>query len=203
MRKINEIIVHCSATPEGRHVTVATIRKWHKKRRFADIGYHYVIYLDGSIHDGRPVERVGAHAKGHNAHSIGVCYIGGVAKDGKTAKDTRTGEQKESLETLLRSLLKQYPSIKTISGHHDYAAKACPSFPARKEYKHLLSRKPPPLTQRQITDKLEQGLHKELNGKPAPTSPKPRETPPAAPRFGLLAGLAAFIAKLFTWRLGK
>ena len=78
MRTITEIIVHCSATPEGRDYTVAQIRQWHLQRGFRDIGYHYVIYRDGTIHTGRPVAQAGAHCTGHNAHSIGVCYIGGT-----------------------------------------------------------------------------------------------------------------------------
>lgn len=133
MRTINEIIVHCSATPEGRDFTVAQIRQWHLQRGFRDIGYHYVIYRDGTIHTGRPVAQAGAHCTGHNAHSIGVCYIGGVAKDMKSPKDTRTEAQKKSLLQLLRLLKKKYPQAK-IYGHRDFAAKACPSFDARKEY---------------------------------------------------------------------
>lgn len=136
MRTINEIIVHCSATPEGRPTTVGDIRSWHKKRGFKDIGYHYVVYLDGSIHAGRPESAIGAHCTGHNRHSIGVCYIGGVAKDMKSPKDTRTEAQKKSLLQLLRQLKKKYPQAK-IYGHRDFAAKACPSFDARKEYANL------------------------------------------------------------------
>ena len=147
MRKINEICIHCSATPEGRHVTVATIRKWHKARRWKDIGYHFVIYLDGSVHKGRPVEQTGAHVAGRNKNTIGVCYVGGVEKDGKTPKDTRTPAQKSALLILLKQLLRDHPGIKVISGHHDYAAKACPCFPARKEYAHLLKPKPDRLTE--------------------------------------------------------
>ncbi|MBP5691206.1 MAG: N-acetylmuramoyl-L-alanine amidase, partial [Bacteroidaceae bacterium] len=78
MRKITEIIIHCSATPQGVDYTVADIDRWHRQRGFNKIGYHYVIYRDGSIHQGRPVEEIGAHCIGHNAHSIGVCYIGGL-----------------------------------------------------------------------------------------------------------------------------
>lgn len=83
MRKIKEIIIHCSATREGRDYTVADIDRWHRERGFFCIGYHFVIYRDGSIHVGRSVEEVGAHCKGHNTVSIGVCYIGGLSKDGK------------------------------------------------------------------------------------------------------------------------
>lgn len=136
MRKINEIIVHCAATREGRDFTVEDITRWHKARGFATIGYHYVIYRDGSIHEGRPLEQIGAHCVGHNKHSIGICYIGGCASDGKTPKDTRTPEQKEALLALLRRLKAQFPNA-TIHGHRDFAAKACPSFDAFREYRQL------------------------------------------------------------------
>ena len=136
MRIINEIIIHCSATPEGKDYTVEQIRQWHKQRGFSDIGYHYVIYRDGSIHSGRPIERIGAHCLKHNAHSIGVCYIGGVAKDGKAPKDTRTDAQKESLIKLIKELKAKYPKA-TVHGHREYANKACPSFDAKNEYKNL------------------------------------------------------------------
>lgn len=124
MRQINEIIVHCSATPGGANFTVEDIDKWHRKRGFRCIGYHYVIYLDGGIHLGRPIEEEGAHCLdgGHNKHSIGVCYIGGVAKDGHTPKDTRTPEQKEALKALL-GLLKAAFRDARIYGHRDFAKK--------------------------------------------------------------------------------
>ncbi len=136
MRQINEIIVHCAATREGRDFTVEDITRWHKARGFATIGYHYVIYRDGSIHEGRPLEQIGAHCVGHNKHSIGICYIGGCASDGKTPKDTRTPEQKEALLALLRRLKARFPNA-TIYGHRDFAAKACPSFDAFREYRQL------------------------------------------------------------------
>lgn len=136
MRIINEIIIHCSATPEGKDYTVEQIRQWHKQRGFSDIGYHYVIYRDGSIHSGRPIERIGAHCLKHNAHSIGICYIGGVSKDGKTPKDTRTDAQKESLIKLIKELKAKYPKA-TVHGHREYANKACPCFDAKSEYKNL------------------------------------------------------------------
>lgn len=140
MRKITEIIVHCSATPEGKDFTVAQIRQWHLARGFKDIGYHYVIYRDGTIHAGRPVAQVGAHCTGHNRNSIGICYIGGVATDGKTPKDTRTPQQEASLKKLLWQLHQQYPAA-TIHGHREFANKACPSFDAKKEYTYMLSLK--------------------------------------------------------------
>lgn len=135
-REIKEIIVHCSATPEGKDYTVETIRQWHLQRGFSDIGYHYVIYRDGSIHTGRNESVIGAHCSGHNSKSIGVCYIGGVEKDGKTPKDTRTKEQKEALLSILKSLKEKYPKAK-IYGHRDFSSKACPSFDAKTEYSSL------------------------------------------------------------------
>ena len=128
MRKIDKIIIHCSATPEGKDFTVQQIREWHVKGNgWRDIGYHFVIYRDGSIHKGRPVEQVGAHTTGHNANSIGICYIGGCAADGKTPKDTRTEAQRLALIKLVRELKASYPSA-TIHGHNEFANKACPSF---------------------------------------------------------------------------
>ena len=135
-RNIKELIVHCSATPEGKDYSVDTIRQWHLQRGFSDIGYHYVIYRDGSIHIGRDESIIGAHCTGHNTNSIGICYIGGCASDGITPKDTRTEAQKNSLLKLLSELKKKYPKA-VIHSHKDYANKACPSFDATKEYSSL------------------------------------------------------------------
>ena len=135
-RVINEIIVHCSATAEGRDFTVADITRWHKKRGFTTIGYHYVIYRDGTIHNGRDINVGGAHCIGHNTHSIGICYIGGCKKDGLSPKDTRTEEQKKTLLSMLKKLRILYPKAK-IYGHRDFANKACPSFDATKEYQNI------------------------------------------------------------------
>lgn len=135
-RNIKELIVHCSATPEGKDYSVDTIRQWHLQRGFSDIGYHYVVYRDGSIHIGRDESIIGAHCTGHNTNSIGICYIGGCAVDGKTPKDTRTEAQKSSLLKLLSELKKKYPKA-VIHSHKDYANKACPSFDATKEYSSL------------------------------------------------------------------
>ena len=136
MRKINKIIVHCSATPEGKDFTTADIDRWHRQRGWRCIGYHYVIELDGSIHKGRDESVIGAHCSGQNTDSIGICYVGGVAKDGKTPKDTRTDAQKHSLLELLKELKTKYPNA-TIHGHREFAAKACPSFDAKSEYKDI------------------------------------------------------------------
>ncbi|MCH5318631.1 MAG: N-acetylmuramoyl-L-alanine amidase [Paramuribaculum sp.] len=135
MRKIDEIIVHCTATPRGRETTVADIDLWHRARGWKGIGYHWVVYLDGSIHAGRPEEKQGAHCSGHNGRSIGVVYVGGIEKDGR-ASDTRTEAQKAALIRLLRELKERYPGAK-IHGHREFAAKACPCFDAKKEYEGL------------------------------------------------------------------
>lgn len=134
MRKIKEIIVHCSATAEGKDFCAKDIDLWHKAQGWDCIGYHYVVKLDGTVESGRPVEKVGAHCKGHNAYSIGVCYIGGVAADGKTPKDTRTPQQKAALQLLVDNLKRVYPGSK-VYGHCDFASKACPCFDAKEEYK--------------------------------------------------------------------
>ena len=131
MRKINEIIIHCSATPEGKDFTVDDIRRWHLARKFADIGYHYVIYRDGSVHKGRAENIAGAHCLGHNAHSIGICYIGGCTADGKHPKDTRTPQQKTALRQLVNQLKFYYPHA-TVHGHNEFSNKACPSFNVQK-----------------------------------------------------------------------
>lgn len=133
MRKITEIILHCSATPEGRDYTVADIRAWHRQRGFNDIGYHYVVYRDGSVHEGRPVEYIGAHCINHNKYSIGVCYIGGMTSDNRSPKDTRTPEQKAALVGLVNRLRREYPGA-TVHGHREYANKACPCFDVQKEF---------------------------------------------------------------------
>ena len=135
-RTINEIIVHCSATPEGKDYSLDTIRQWHRQRGFSDIGYHYVIHPDGKVEEGRDVNIAGAHCSGHNSKSIGICYIGGMTADNKKAKDTRTEEQRKSLKALLMAMRKLYPQAK-IHGHRDFAAKACPSFDATEEYKNI------------------------------------------------------------------
>ena len=138
MRRIDEIIVHCTATPEGMPMTVKRIDEIHRtEKKWACIGYHKVIYLDGTIHDGRPLEQVGAHCLNHNAHSIGVCYVGGCEKDGKTVKDTRTPEQKVALANILEELHKQFPNA-TLHGHREFSNKKCPSFDVH-EYDYIFN----------------------------------------------------------------
>ena len=126
MRKINEIIVHCTCTFSDQKVTIEILRQWHKKRGFKDVGYHYLIDLDGNVLTGRPVEQVGAHCKDHNAHSIGVAYAGGLGDDAKPA-NTLSEKQKVALVQLLRELKERYPEA-SIHGHSEFANKACPCF---------------------------------------------------------------------------
>lgn len=136
MRTITEIIIHCTATAEGRDYTVADIDQWHRQKGWNGIGYHYVVRLDGSVHTGRDIAISGAHCYGHNAKSIGVCYVGGLAADGKTPKDTRTTKQRDALQRLVYELLAEFPNA-TVHGHNEFAAKACPCFDVQKEFKTL------------------------------------------------------------------
>lgn len=133
MRQIKEIIIHCSATKEGIDFRARDIDRWHKEKGWSGIGYHFVIRLDGEVENGRPIEKVGAHCKGHNANSIGICYIGGLNKDGKPA-DTRTVLQKASLFNLIGQLRDTYGNIPVHSHNYYDNNKACPSFDADEEY---------------------------------------------------------------------
>lgn len=150
MRRIDEIIIHCSDSPEGRNDKAEDIRKWHKQRGFSDIGYHYVIDLDGTVEKGRPIEQAGAHCTGHNRNSIGICYIGGAywrdgvnakgkpikGKDGKAVlmpKDTRTALQRMAMKELVAQLQEQFPHA-TVHGHREFANKACPCFDVEAEF---------------------------------------------------------------------
>lgn len=136
MRELKRIIIHCTATPEGKHFDVATIRRWHvKDRGWKDIGYHYVIYLDGSVHEGRPVEQTGAHTSGHNADSIGIVYVGGCDSKMK-AKDTLNEAQKTAMVNLIKALREQHGEL-SLHGHNEYAAKACPSFKVKDKFSWL------------------------------------------------------------------
>ena len=136
MRELKRIIIHCTATPEGKHFDVATIRRWHvKDRGWKDIGYHYVIYLDGSVNEGRPVEQVGAHTSGHNADSIGIVYVGGCDAKMK-AKDTLNEAQETAMVNLIKALREQHGEL-SLHGHNEYAAKACPSFKVKDKFSWL------------------------------------------------------------------
>lgn len=135
MREIDKIIVHCTATPEGREVNIDEIASWHKAQGYTSVGYHYVIALDGKVMPGRGEHRIGAHCLGHNASSIGVCYVGGLDAKGRP-KDTRTPQQREALVKLLLELKRKYPKA-SIHGHNEFANKACPCFDAYNEYKRI------------------------------------------------------------------
>ena len=126
MRTITEIIIHCTATRPNAICTVESIRRYHRSLGWHDIGYHYVIYLDGSVHTGRPVEQPGAHTEGHNAQSIGIAYVGGLDADGHAA-DTRTEAQRLALLQLVKDLKEEHP-ITSIHGHNEFANRACPCF---------------------------------------------------------------------------
>ncbi len=126
-RKINLIVIHCSATPEGRDVSAEDIRLWHRRDRgFTDIGYHFVVRLDGSVECGRAINMAGAHCRGHNSNSIGICYIGGADRM-LGSKDTRTAAQKVAIELLIEKLRGLYPKI-TVKKHRELAATECPGF---------------------------------------------------------------------------
>jgi N-acetylmuramoyl-L-alanine amidase len=138
MRPLNEIIIHCSATrPEWMSgaktsAKVAEIRRWHvSDRGWKDIGYHYLIDRDGTVAKGRALDQIGAHTQGRNTGTIGVCLLGGhgSAETDKFA-DHFTPDQDKALRKVLSDLIKQYPTIRKVSGHNQYAAKACPGFNA-------------------------------------------------------------------------
>lgn len=149
MRTIDYLVVHCSATVEGKDFDAADINNWHLQRGWSGIGYHYVIKLDGTVEKGRPDAKIGAHVKGYNKKSIGICYIGGLGEN-KAPKDTRTPAQKAALEKLLIELKTTHPKAE-IRGHRDFSkdlngngiiepfefSKACPSYNAYAEYLKL------------------------------------------------------------------
>lgn len=143
MRKIDLIVIHCSATEGGQEYSVEEINSWHVARGFRKIGYHFLVHLNGEI-DGayegmRRIEEIGAHAKGYNLHSIGVCYTGGLKK--KEPWDTRTVAQIHALRALVKALQSMFPNAEVV-GHRDLSVdlngdgviqksewmKACPSF---------------------------------------------------------------------------
>ena len=135
MRKISLIIVHCSANKAGSAIRMADIDRYHCSLGWNGCGYHYVIPVDGTIEPGRPEEMRGAHCKNHNRHSIGVCYVGGLAADGITPEDTRTEAQKRALRELMELLHKRYPQA-LIVGHCDLdkMKPCCPGFDVVSEF---------------------------------------------------------------------
>lgn len=139
MRHIDEIILHCTATPEGRWHDVEDIRAWHVDGNgWSDVGYHFVVLLDGTIEEGRPVSRQGAHCRGKNKTTIGIAYVGGMDEDMQYPKDTLTDEQEMALEQLICELRDEYGDDLKLSGHNDYSNKACPSFDVREKFSYLV-----------------------------------------------------------------
>ena len=157
MKTIDSIIIHCSATKEGVDIKASDIDRMHRAQKWKMIGYNYVIDLDGTIEEGRPLTMDGAHCNSkdgrgitYNTHSIGICYVGGLDKDGK-AKDTRTPEQKASLIKLINELCAKYPIVELL-GHRDTSPdlngngeiepfewiKACPCFSPMDEHKSFV-----------------------------------------------------------------
>lgn len=134
MRDINQIVIHCSATPPDMDVGRTEINEWHVQRGFGSIGYHVVIRRNGDIEAGRPIHQPGAHAKGHNANSIGICLVGGVERDGSAMvpTDNFTPQQYESLEIMVTGLCYAFSldPKEAVLGHRDLpnVTKACPCF---------------------------------------------------------------------------
>ena len=134
MRALEQIILHCSATEEGKECSVDTIRDWHMSRGWDDIGYHYIIYADGTINRGRDIDVIGAHTKGQNKSSVGICYIGGLI-GGKPA-DTMTAHQELAFMELVFSLRSVFGWL-PVNGHNEYSKKACPSFDVQEKYQFI------------------------------------------------------------------
>lgn len=135
INKPNKIIIHCSATPVGSSFNAEWIKNIHvNEKGFNDIGYHYVILLDGTVEEGRDEKIIGSHCKGQNENSIGICYIGGLDKNLKS-KDTRTDAQKNVLKELIIHLQIKYniPNSR-VFGHNEFSNKDCPCFCVRKEW---------------------------------------------------------------------
>jgi|TARA_R110000796_G_scaffold901_1_gene3397 hypothetical protein len=137
MRDIEYIAIHCAATKPSMDVPIERVKKWHLKRGWTDIGYHYYITRDGELHKGRGLFTMGAHVRGFNLNSIGICYEGGINEEGEP-EDNRTPEQKDTLLKLI-SILKFVFMGAVVQGHRDFpnVNKACPSFDAKTEYKDI------------------------------------------------------------------
>ena len=183
MRPLNEIIVHCSATrPEWMATAktaakVAEIRRWHMSDRgWRDIGYHFLIDRNGAVATGRPLDQVGAHVVGRNTGTVGVCLIGGHGSSERDAfADHFTPAQDAALRKLLADLIKAHPTIARVSGHNQWAAKACPGFNVPGWYARA-----------------------RVDAVAAPPAPAPAPPPAAPPQtMGFWAELRALIAELF------
>lgn len=133
MRDINRIIIHSTATPEGRYTSVADVTRWHLARGFATIGYHYLVYIDGTIAPGREINLAGAHARGVNFDSIGIAYVGGTDIDG-LSKDTMNDSQYKSMVVLISSIRTLFGEHVTIHGHNEFSNKRCPGFNVKEKF---------------------------------------------------------------------
>jgi len=141
---IDAIVIHCTATKEGKNFRAADIDRWHKAQGWKCIGYHYVIGLDGKVEAGRTMDMEGAHCKEagmsgkpYNKHSIGIVYVGGLDKNGNP-KDTRTDAQKLAMVELVNALLFKFPAIKEIIGHNEVCSKECPCFDVKAEFPQVI-----------------------------------------------------------------
>jgi hypothetical protein len=162
MRRIDLIVIHCAATTPDMDIGADTIDSWHRQRGFAGIGYHYVIRRSGVVENGRPIQTAGAHAQGHNAHSLGICLAGGVRKDTLTGKLVAEANYSESqwaaLRTLVEQLMRSFPDAKVI-GHRDLdQRKECPSFDVRDWL---------------VAQGLHRGIEWDSGAQPAPPKPLP------------------------------
>jgi len=137
MREIKKIILHCTATPAGREIDISEVRRWHTQgRNWSDVGYHFLIQLDGHLQKGRELTTIGAHTKGHNSDSIGVAYVGGLNAAGDPA-DTMTCEQEETFEHLAFALQLALCRPLDVHGHNEFSGKACPGFEVKKKWPKL------------------------------------------------------------------
>lgn len=135
MRNITEVIIHCTATDTNWRAgdrtssKVAEVKKWHTDKGWSDIGYHYLIDQDGTLAKGRPVTKTGAHVRGHNAGTIGVSLFGGrTSAETDDFLDNFTPQQEAALKAFIADMRATYGANIKISGHNQYAAKACPGF---------------------------------------------------------------------------
>lgn len=129
-RPINKIILHCTATFQSQKVTMQDLRRWHiAEKGWENIGYHFVIDQQGNVHKGRELNRPGAHCKGFNKTSIGICYIGGLEDGTAIPKDTRTPEQRAALLVLVKDLMRKFGlRIEHVHCHNEFSTKKCPCF---------------------------------------------------------------------------
>ena len=136
MRTVTLIVIHCSAVRPGQRSSAQDIDRWHRAQGYKSIGYHFVVRRDGTIETGRRLEEVGAHCQGHNSHSVGICYEGGLDTEGRSA-DTRTPQQVKALHELVERMRAYFPKALVV-GHHDLnPMKDCPCFDAAKAYRNL------------------------------------------------------------------